>query len=191
MIRSVLFQCIRLLSIALVVWPIATHACSDNEYEQCALGVCWCMPTIDGTVGQVGEEEKRGVNNIARELGQTPQAIQECLGNMQGCATEVLSAPIAIYLQAYLEWLYRQSEGRTKSFSPQFIALFQPYYSIDLRGVTYAEGINTGHGQAVAYCDRIFFIKPGNLWVDKSELHLTLHEIEHLVQCQQRGRRTF
>ncbi len=67
----------------------------------------------------------------------------------------------------------------------------QPYYGIDLSKVTYAEGINTGHGRALAYCDRIFFTKPGNLWLDKSELHLTLHEIEHLVQCQQRGRRTF
>lgn len=69
------------------------------------------MPKLGGSVGQMGKGAKRGINNIARELGKTPQAIQECLVNVQRCATEVLAAPIAIYLQAYLEWSYRQSEG--------------------------------------------------------------------------------
>ena len=76
-------------------------------------------------------------------------------------------------------------------FSQEFISLAQPYYDIDLRGVTFADNINTGHGMTVAYCDRIFFTKNGNLWVDKNELHLALHELEHLVQCQKRGRSTF
>lgn len=138
-----------------------------------------------------GQEVGRTIDNVARELGKSPQTIQECLSNVQRCANEIMSAPVALLAQAYIEGLYRQSEGRVQSFSPQWIALTQQYYDVDLRGVTFAENIDTGHGQTVAYCDRIFFTHSGSPWTDKNELFLTLHEMEHLVQCQKRGRRTF
>lgn len=138
-----------------------------------------------------GQEVGRTIENVARELGKSPQAIQECLTNVQRCANEIMAAPVALLAQAYIEGLYRQSEGRVQSFSPQWIALTQQYYDVDLRGVTFAENINTGHGQTLAYCDRIFFTHTVSPWTDKKELFLTLHEMEHLVQCQKRGRRTF
>lgn len=138
-----------------------------------------------------GQEVGRTIENVARELGMTPQAIQECLTYPQRCANEIMSAPVALLAQAYIEGLYRQSEGRVQSFSPQWIALTQQHYDIDLRGVTFSENIDTGHGQTLAYCDRIFFTHSGSPWTDKNELFLTLHEMEHLVQCQKRGRRTF
>lgn len=139
-----------------------------------------------------GQEVGRTIHNVAQELGKTPQAIQECLANVQQCTNEIMSAPVALPAQAYIDGLYRQSEGRVQSFSPQWIALTQQYYAdVDLRGVTFAENIDTVHGQTVAYCDRIFFTHSGSPWTDKNELFLTLHEMEHLVQCQKRGRRTF
>ncbi len=150
-----------------------------------------CRGDLCKAVEGAGKEVVRTIENVARELGKTPQAIQECLTYVERCATEIMSAPLALHAQAYIEGLYRQSEGRVQSFSPQWIALTQQYYDVDLRGVTFAEDINTGHGQTLAYCDRIFFTHSGSPWTDKDELFLTLHEMEHLVQCQKRGRRTF
>ncbi|GAB3357910.1 MULTISPECIES: hypothetical protein [Giesbergeria] len=149
------------------------------------------MPKISGTIGQIGEESKRAVNNIARELGKTPEAIQACLGNIPQCASEIVSAPLVLPVQAYIDGLYRQSEGRTHSFSPEFVALAQQYFSVDLSRITFADDINTGSGMSVSYCDRIFFVRHGNLWQDRSELHHVLHELEHTVQCQNRGKRTY
>ena len=180
--------------------PNSAYACAENEYEQCwridlgPLGVakdCKCLPKVGGTIGQAGEESKRTINNLARELGKTPEAIASCLSDVGKCAHEIMSAPLALPVQAYLDNLYRQAEGRTYPFSEEFIALAQPYYSVDLRGVTWANDINTGHGMTVAVCDRIFFSGHGNIWNDKDELHLVLHELEHTVQCQRRGIRTY
>ncbi len=171
------------------------RACSDNEYEQCTLGICICLPKIGGDVGQLGErikdEANRLVENVANELGKTPDAIRACIADVGKCVNEVMTAPVAVYAQAYIETLYRQSEGKTYPFSPEFVQLAQPHYDIDLNGITYADDIDTGHGMVLAYCDRVFFTRGGNLWQDKAELHLVLHELEHLVQCQKRGRRTF
>jgi hypothetical protein len=187
---------LRALALFLLVLPSsAIWACPKDQYNSCTLGVCICLPKIDGDVGKGAEDTKREANrlthNVARELGKTPQALAECAANVSKCATEIASAPVALSAQSYIDGLYRQSEGRVHPLTPEFISLAQPYYSIDLHGVTYADDIDTGHGMVLAYCDRIFFTRSGNLWVDKNELHLVLHELEHLVQCQKRGRSTF
>jgi hypothetical protein len=161
--------------------PIPTPPRIDPE---CRSDLC---KAAEGTVRETG----RAVENVARELGKTPQAIQECLTNVTRCTNEIMSSPVALLAQAYIDGLYRQSEGRVQSFSPQWIELTKQYYDVDLNGVTFAENIDTGHGMTLAYCDRIFFTHSGSPWTDKSEMFLTLHEMEHLVQCQKRGRRTF
>lgn len=116
-----------------------------------------CRGDICGAVQPVASEADRTIRNIARELGKSPEAIRECLGNVPRCANEILSAPIAMLAQAYIDNLYRQSKNNVFPFSEEFINLAQPYYEVDLRGVTYSDNINTGHGMTVAYCDRIFF----------------------------------
>lgn len=175
-------------------------ACGENEYESCwqvdlgPLGEakdCKCLPKVGGTVGQAGNEIRDGVANLAREIQSTPEAVQECINDVPRCANEILSAPLAAPVQAYIDSLYNQSEGKIFTFSPEFITLAQPYYNIDLKGITWANDINTGHGMTVAYCDRIFFAGHGNLWKDPNELHHVLHELEHTVQCQGRGQRTY
>ena len=196
--KGICASAIVMFSLLLVAAPAA--ACGDDQYEKCwrvDLGPfgeakdCKCFPKIGGTVGQVGEETKRTFNNLAQELGKAPEAIQACLSNVGMCANEILSAPLALPVQAYIETLYRQSEGRTYPFSPEFIALAQPYYSVDLRGITWANDIDTGSGMSVSYCDRIFFVGHGDLWQSKDELNHVLHELEHTVQCQGRGKRTY
>lgn len=150
-----------------------------------------CRGDLCRTADGATKEARRAIDNVARELGKTPEVIQACLGNVPRCVNEILAAPVALLAQAYIDGLYRQAEGKVYPFSNEFINLAQPYYEIDLRSVTFADDINTGHGMVLAHCDRIFFTKSGNLWTDRNELHLVLHELEHLVQCQKRGRRTF
>lgn len=182
----------RVLLIAGVLHSPSVFACPDG-YSRNDFGMC--MPNIGGDIGSAGQgaidETRRVVNNLARELGKTPEAIQECMNNVPRCANEIISAPLALPVQAYIDGLYRQSEGRTHSFSPEFIALAQPHFGVNLGRITYADDINTGSGMSVSFCDRIFFAGHGNLWQDKNELHHVLHELEHTVQCQQRGKRTY
>ncbi|MFK3711819.1 hypothetical protein [Leclercia adecarboxylata] len=195
-----IFLLFKLLVLMFVLIPGLSYACGDNEYEQCwsvnlgPLGEakdCKCFPKIGGVPGQVGEAAKGAINPIIDEVRKSPQAIQECLGDINKCVVQIISQPLATTIQIYLDGLYKQSEGRARSFSPEFIALAQPYFNVDLRSITYADDINTGMGMSVSYCDRIFFIGHGNLWQDPAELHLVLHEIEHIVQCQGRGKSTY
>jgi hypothetical protein len=177
--------------------------CSDNEYEQCAtinLGIttykdCKCFPKIGGPIGQTAQDAKTEANklttNIINGVQNAPADIQSCLSNVPQCASEIATAPFAFPIQAYIDGLYRQSEGKTHPFSNEFISLAQPYYSVDLHSINWAEDINTGTENSVSYCDRVFFVGHGNLWQDQSELYHVLHELEHTVQCQQRGKRTY
>lgn len=189
-----------IISIGILLFTSLAFACGNNEYESCwrvdlgPLGEakdCKCYPKIGGDVGKAGEEAKRTINNLANELRKTPEAIQACINDVPKCANEIISAPLAFNVQLYIEGLYRQSEGRSFSFSPEFINLAQPYYSVDLARITWANDIDTGTGMSVSYCDRIFFAGHGNLWQDSNELHHVLHELEHTVQCQRRGKRTY
>lgn len=187
-----------------VFLSVSSHqalACASHEYEQCwrvdlgPLGTakdCKCVPKIGGEVGKAAEAVKPTIANLVSEVRKTPQAVNDCIRNVGTCIRDVLAAPLAAPLHAYMDMLYKQSEGRVYPLPPQLIALAQQYYSVNLHGVTYALGINTGHGMTVAYCDRIFFA-PSNLNVFQNyqDLHLTLHELEHTVQCQGRGKSTY
>lgn len=187
----------KILSIILLsTIPVTiSFACGNNEYEQCwSLGPykdCKCFPKVGGTIGQIGEESKRITNNIISEVSKTPEAINNCLRDTKKCVIEIISAPLALPVQAYIDDLYRQSSGRASHFSPEFVALAQPYFSVDISKITYANDINTRMNMSVSYCDRIFFIGHGNLWIDKGELFHVLHELEHTVQCQKRGKSTY
>jgi hypothetical protein len=178
----------------ILVSPVDAFACGDLDV------VCRAQEAIDPdcrgdlckVVRPVNREADRLVNNVANGIENAPGAIQECLSDVGQCVQNILSTPLAAAQLAWLESLNRQAEGRLYNFSPQFINLTQQYYDVDLRGVTWAEGIDTHIGSTVAICDRIFFTEVGgNVWQDKNELWLTLHEMEHLGQCQRRGRNVF
>jgi len=175
------------------------RACGGNEYEQCwrvnlVFGEakdCKCLPKVGGDIGKIAEDTKKIINPVISEVRKSPDAIAQCLGDLNNCVVQILAAPLAAPVQMYIDNLYKQSEGRVRAFSPEFIALAQPYFSTDLRGITYADDINTGMGMNVSYCDRIFFIGHGSPWADENELFLMLHELEHTVQCQRRGKSTY
>jgi hypothetical protein len=194
----------RAIAVALVLFVQSSlsFACGKDEYEQCwrvdlgPLGEakdCKCLPKVGGTVAETFDKNvKPTVAAIVEETRKSPQAVSDCLANVGTCVRDVIASPFSAAAQLYIDNLYKQSSGRTESLAQQFIALAQPYYSVNLNGITTARGINTGHGQTVAYCDRIFFAPSTlNIWGNYSDLHLLLHELEHTVQCQGRGRQTY
>lgn len=163
-------------------------ACPDNQYRD-SFGICWPKgPSVRvPTPGEVLSAGERLIRDIARELGKTPDAIRQCAQNIHMCATEILSSPLALPLQAYMDDLYKQGAGRVRPLPSQFIAIVQQHYKVNLNGITYADRIDTKHGMTVAYCDRIFFAKAMS-WRTREDIHHVLHELEHTVQCQGRGK---
>lgn len=186
-----------ILRVVLFALAITEHhpasACGDLDFAckaqeaidpGCRGDLCKIVKPVDSFAGKT-------VDNVVKGVQNTPDDIRKCLNDAQKCVINILSTPLAALQLAYFEYLNRQAQGRIKPFSNEFINLAQPYYDIDLKGVTFADDINTIHGMNVALCDRIYFTHSGSIWTDKNELFLTLHELEHLVQCQKRGRQAF
>lgn len=195
---------LQIFTLSTLIFSTLSLACSSSEYESCwrvdlgPLGEakdCKCLPKLEGDIAKGVEDAKKEtnkfINNLAAEIHKTPEAIHQCFSNLSQCANEIISAPLALPVQAYIDRLYRQSEGKSFGFSEKFIALAQPYYDYDLSVITYADDIDTGSEMTVAYCDRVFFAGHGDLWKNKNELHHVLHELEHIGQCQKRGMRTY
>jgi hypothetical protein len=188
-------------AIAVMMQSQFAYACGPNEYEQCwriewprggEARDCKCLPKHDGPAGKIAEALKPTVGAVVEEARKSPQAIANCIGNVGTCVRDVVASPAAAAIQIYMDGLDKQSVGKSGPMSAQLIALAQPYYSIDLNGITAAQGIDTGHGQTVAYCDRIFYApKSIDVWGKYEDLHLVLHELEHNVQCQRRGKQTY
>lgn len=133
------------------------------------------------------------VTGVVRTVA-SPDTLRECWERPLNCPQHVLAAPVAGLAATYMADLEYQAQGRLSPFSNEFVNLAQSYYpEINLRAVLYADGINTYHGQNVGYCNRIYFTPAsrGNLWQDKSQLRLVLHELEHVVQCNRRGADVF
>jgi len=150
-----------------------------------------CRGDLCKSVRPVDQYAGKTVDNVVQGIKNSPDDVSACLRDVQKCVINVLATPLAIAQLAYFEGLNRQAQGKLHPFSNEFINLTSQYYDIDLHGVTFADDINTLNGMNVALCDRIYFTHSGNVWTDKAELRLTLHELEHLVQCQKRGRQSF
>lgn len=119
----------------LIVAPCAALGCGSNEYEQCwrvDLGPlreakdCKCLPKIGGDAGRLAEEVKPHIAQLAEEIQKTSEALQECFSDLNKCKDQILAAPLSIPVQIYMDGLYKQSHGRTQSFSPEFVSLAQP-----------------------------------------------------------------
>lgn len=115
------------------------------------------------SIDEANKEAKRLLENVSREVQYSPQAIESCLANTNKCVVNIISAPLAAPVKAYIEWLHIQPEGWSHPFSNEFISLAQSYFSVDWRGITWADNIDTGNGISVSYCSRIFFSGTGSV----------------------------
>ncbi|BBM86336.1 RICIN domain-containing protein [Candidatus Uabimicrobium amorphum] len=91
----------------------------------------------------------------------------------------------------YLKYLSDQAKDKRKYLPQEFIRIVQKHYrSIDLQKVTYAEDINTVHGDAITIGSEIYFPTRVDL-TDGDDVFWMLHELEHVVQYKKIGVSTF
>src|SRR6266511_797682 len=118
------------------------------------------------------------------------EELKKCISDPQSCPGKILSAAAYQQLRAimgnYFASLDQQASGHWRSFTDAFVRDVQPFYEVDLRAVRFATGINTGHGAAVTYGNRIYFPRQIDLNY-RDDLMWMLHELEHVVQYKRRG----
>ena len=96
---------------------------------------------------------------------------------------DICSTPARIY-QINLE---RQANGPWLTLPPQLVSTFQgDYQGVNLAGVLYTQGVNTGNGNATTFGNRIYFPRAINL-MNRDDLWWLLHELEHTVQYARGG----
>ncbi|WP_410010366.1 DUF4157 domain-containing protein [Phyllobacterium sp. A18/5-2] len=81
--------------------------------------------------------------------------------------------------------------NRFQGLPRDFIAVSQQYYQVDLKKVGYATGIDTVHGDAITWNNRIFFPEASLNFAKFADVHLMLHELEHVVQYRRKGEKQF
>jgi uncharacterized membrane protein len=120
----------------------------------------------------------------------TPQDLNRCLADVQRCPAYILGRvsyqSIKPIVDGYIGFLMGQGNGRWRSIDPRLANAVSSNYRINPGQVRYATGINTLHGDAITIGNNIFF--PGALDLDtRGDQELLFHELEHVVQYQNRG----
>jgi hypothetical protein len=125
-------------------------------------------------------------------IGMGAPEVQQCLANISSCPAQILARisyeAVRPIVDGYIGFLNSQVGNNLFALDPTFISAIQPYYSVDLRGVRYATGINTLHGMDITIGNTIYF--SGNVVVDLNypvDAKLAYHELEHVVQYANRG----
>jgi len=94
---------------------------------------------------------------------------------------------LASRLRVYQNFLNKQSSEKYKKLPKELIEIIQPYYQeIDLEEVSYAENVDTVHGQGITIGHKIYFPSPVNL-NSYEGLRWMFHELQHVVQYQREG----
>ncbi|RVH15324.1 hypothetical protein [Sinorhizobium meliloti] len=148
--------------------------------------VAW-DPVKDLTGKRLDEHLDHGRQEIER----LPGSMVDCVQDPRQCAEDQLKRipyqSISLIIERYKSHLFNQGEGRWKSLPQWLVVAAQPHYpEINLSSVRYAENVNTLHGRHIAWHYSIFYTRDIN--TDSSnDLHLMLHELEHVVQYERRG----
>jgi hypothetical protein len=195
-----------ILGFFLAALPLGALACDPNE--ECSR----CLVSAFGRCIQRGNdpicEMRKKACQVAPPIVNTPgspfgpggplarggpiprETFERCIREPGHCPDEILGrmgyAAVAPIVDQYLGHLRNQAARRWRRLSDEFIADVQPFYSIDLRQVRFAENIDTVHGQAITVGYEIFF--PSDIDLDDDDdFKLMLHELEHVVQYRGRG----
>ncbi|TIV74924.1 MAG: DUF4157 domain-containing protein, partial [Mesorhizobium sp.] len=182
-------------------WAVA---CSDTETEQCLFGVCGCSPDPGKTVGLPPPPQVPAPQDVRNALNQLPHPegtpglgdlappdvsiddFKTCVTNLSACPElakkKLIAETVWGIIQSYKLALYRQVGGGWHTLPKGFRDKASSYYpELNLSGIRYAEGINTGHGQAITFGNDIFI--PYRLdFSKKRDVQLILHEMQHSVQ---------
>jgi len=116
--------------------------------------------------------------------------IQQCIENMSSCPGQIMGRMtyqmVRPIVDGYIGYLNSQVGNNVSSFDADFIAAIQRYYSIDIRNVRYATGINTLHGMNITIGNMIYFVDDMD-FSDPDDAQTAYHELEHVVQYANRG----
>jgi hypothetical protein len=189
--------------------------CPEGQYRQDLLFGSWtCLPEIGGVVGQTAESIKPYIPLVIPEASAAWQCVQNIsgcdLGSMPGllpvdyyniaarclqqgpnCPEQLIKELPAYAVRPaiidYMNFLYRQADGRWQQLPAEFIYDFQPYYpEINLQNIRYTTNINTIHGMNMTILTNIYF-RSNIDFTSHSDRQLVLHELQHSVQYARKG----
>ena len=123
-------------------------------------------------------------------IGLSIPQIQDCIANMSACPAQIIARlgyeMVRPIVDGYIGYLNSQVGNNVRAFDDDFIAAVQRYYSVDIRGVRYATGINTLHGMNITIGNMIYFVNDMD-FTDPNDAQVAYHELEHVVQYNNRG----
>ena len=123
-------------------------------------------------------------------LGIGMPEVQQCIANLNQCPGQILARigyqTVRPIVDGYIGYLNSQVGNNVHAFESWFINSIQRYYSVDIRSVRYATGINTLHGMNITIGSMIYFVGDIDL-SDPNDAMLAYHELEHVVQYASRG----
>lgn len=167
-----------LMFLSLTIYSSSTLACPDDQYEQCVLGACVCLPKIGGAVGQGAEHLKR------ETIGQT-------------------GGPI---LEQWLIGSRNSAIGTSQPIPPQIRQALTGYIENDIlnrarfkvgdNGILNLAGLTIAYGDriygrevdAVTLIDLIVFRNSNDAYNNPA---LWAHELTHVKQFRDWGTRDF
>jgi len=121
----------------------------------------------------------------------TGDQLKNCFANPSGCPATILSSfayqQMSAIVDGYITYLRGQGHGRWKHLPQEIVQAVQYRYPMtNLSAVTYAENINTIHGQHITIGNEIYFTRNIEL-SEYDDLELMFHELEHVLQYARRG----
>ncbi|MDC9835538.1 DUF1036 domain-containing protein [Rhizobium binxianense] len=185
------YACYALTNCSVFWSPTVAYACGGIFDVECNLKHGGMSP----------ENLRRQTEKAQRDLGPfgpwiAPNVVppfdvaERCLRDLSHCPKELVAR--AAYevakpiVDQYLNFLSSQTSGNNYKLPDDFISTAQPYYSVNLNKVRYSLRVNTVHRQAITVGYRIYF--PRNIDLDDSDdIELMYHELEHVVQYEQKG----
>lgn len=140
--------------------------------------------SLEPVSSRVYEHVSQNVGETANARG-TPQTCPQDVGK---CEPQIAARlPYEPLVQRYKKHLFDQGEDRWQPLPCALISAAQPHFPlIDLTRVRFANDISTLHGRAITWHYHIFFPWTIDL-TNKADLFVMLHELEHVVQYEQRG----
>jgi hypothetical protein len=172
----------RLLPYFVLLWMTTSSqpslACPDDQYEQCTLGVCVCLPEIGGDVG-------RGAEHLKNEIrGQTgAPALEAWLRGSRNTAVGT-SQPIPSNIRQELSGYIEDDIMNRARFKVGDNGV------LNLAGLTldYGDKFTGQEPQAVTLIDVIVFRNADDAYNDAA---LWAHELTHVKQFRDWGTRDF
>lgn len=123
-------------------------------------------------------------------MGLSAPQIQQCISNLSACPAQIIARlgyqTVRPIVDQYIGFLQNQAGNNVYWLDPSVIAPIQRFYSVDLRQVRYAVGINTIHGQNITIGNTVYFVRGMN-FNDPNDAWTLHHELEHVVQYANRG----